>query len=61
MLFLCKQARPDVETLVSFLTTRVKELDEADCVKLKHRLMYLKGTLYTKRHMTVDALNIIRW
>ena len=28
ILFLCKRARPDVETLVSFLTTRVKSPDE---------------------------------
>ena len=61
LLFLCKRAQPDVETLVSFLTTRVKEPDEDDWAKLKHRLMYLKGTLYMKRYMTADTLNIIIW
>ena len=61
LLFLCKRARPDIETLVSFLTTRVKEPDEDDWAKLRHGLMYLKGTLYMKRYMTADALNIIRW
>ena len=45
LLFLCKRARPDIEPLVSFLTTRVKEPDENDWVKLKHGLKYLKGTL----------------
>ena len=44
-----------------FLTTRVKEPDEDDWAKLKHGLIYLKGTLYMKRHMTAGALNIIRW
>ena len=44
-----------------FLTTRVKEPDEDDWAKLKHGLMYLKDTLYMKRHMTDDSLNIIRW
>ena len=36
LLFLCKRARPDVETLVSFLTTRVKSPDEDDWGKLRH-------------------------
>ena len=39
LLFLCKRARLDVETLVSFLTTRVKEADVDD----------LNGTMYMKR------------
>ena len=36
LLFLCKRARPDIEPLIYFLTTRVKEPDEDDWVKLKH-------------------------
>ena len=60
LLFLCKQARPDIEPLVSFLTTRVKEPDD-DWGKLKHGLGYLKGTLYLKRHMKADSLSMIRW
>ena len=61
LLFLCKRARPDIEPLVSFLTTRVKEPDEDDWGKLKHGLGYLKGTLYMKRHMKADSLSMIRW
>ena len=61
LLFLCKQARPDIEPLVSFLMTRVKEPDEDDWGKLKHKLNYLKGTLYMKRHMISECLNMIRW
>ena len=48
LLFLCMRARPDVQTLVSFLTTRVKEPDKDDWGKLRHRLMYLKGMLHMK-------------
>ena len=44
---------------MSFLTTRMKEPDEDDWGKLQHGLMYLKGTLYMKRHMRADALNMI--
>ena len=52
LIFLCKRACPDIEPLVSFLTTRVMEPDEDDWGKLKHGLNYLKGTLYMKRHMS---------
>ena len=61
LLFLCKRARPDIEPLVSFLTTGVKEPDKDNCGKLKHGLGYLKGTLYMKRHMRADSPNMIRW
>ena len=61
LLFLCKQARPDIEPSLSFLTTGVKEPDEDDWGKLKHGLGYSKGTLYTKRHMKADSLSMIRW
>ena len=39
LLFLCKRARPDIETLVLFLTTRVKSPDTDDWKKLKQGLM----------------------
>ena len=50
-----------METLVSFLATRVKEPDVDDWGKLKHGLMYLKGTLYLKRYLTADLLSNIVW
>ena len=51
LLFLRKRARTDIETLVSFLTTRVKQPDKDDCGKLRHCLMYLKGTLLPEQRM----------
>ena len=61
LLFLCKSARPDIEPLISFLTTRVKGPDKYDWGKLKHGLIYLKGTLQMKRNMKADSLSTIRW
>ena len=61
LVFLCNRARPDVEALVSFLTTRVKELDVDDWGKLRHGFMYLKSTLYIKRYLTADSLINIFW
>ena len=55
------RARPDIQTAVSFLTTRVKEPDEDDWGKLRHVLMYLKGTLYMKRCVSANNLTSIHW
>ena len=59
LLFVCMRAKPNVQTLVFFLTTRVKEPAEDDWGKLRHGLMYLKGTLYMKRYMAAGSLCII--
>ena len=42
LLYLSKHARPDLQTAVSFLTTRVCELDEDDYKKLGRCLQYLQ-------------------
>ena len=61
LLFLTMRARPDVQTAVSFFTTRVKSPDKDDWGKLRHTLMYLKGTLHMKRIMRADDLTSIHW
>ena len=61
LLLLCKRDRPGIEPLVSFLTTRVREPDKYAWGKLKHGLKYLKGTLYMKRQISAECLNMIRW
>ena len=44
LLFLCLRARPDVQTAVSFFTTRMRNPDMGDCKKLRHCRRYLKST-----------------
>ena len=44
LLFLCKQARPDNQTAVALLTTRVKKPDEDDLKKLRRVMRYLRNT-----------------
>ena len=61
LLFLCMRARRDVQTAVSFLTTRVQKPDEDDWGKLKRVLKYLKGTMYMKLTLEVDNLSILKW
>ena len=44
LLFLCKRARPDLQTAVAFLSTRVKSPDEDDYKKLTWVMHYLCST-----------------
>ena len=61
LLFLCLRARPDVQTPVSFSTTRVRNLDMDDWKKLRHCMRYLKSTRYMKRYLSDDNLtNLMR-
>ena len=61
LLFLSQRARPDMQTLASFLTKRVRSPDEDYWGKLRRGLMYLKGTLHMKLNITVDSLTTIKW
>jgi hypothetical protein len=60
-LFVSTRVRRDVQTVVAFLTTRVKRPDEDDWGKLKRLLKYLKGTKHMKLTLSVDTLSVIRW
>jgi hypothetical protein len=44
LLFAANQARRDIQTAVSFLTTRVKDPDEDNWKKLVRVLKYFNGT-----------------
>ena len=61
LLFLSVRARRDIQTAVSFLTTRVRKPDEDDWGKLKRVLQYLYGTKHMKLTLSVDNLQQIRW
>ena len=41
LLFLCKRARPDLQTAVAFLSTRVQRPDRDDYKKLARAMKYL--------------------
>jgi hypothetical protein len=52
LLFLCKQTHRDIQTVVSFLTTRVKCPDKDG---------YLRGTRHMKLNLLADNLTTIQW
>ena len=61
LLFLCKRARPDLQTAVAFLTTRVKEPDEDDQRKLQRAIKYLRSTKNLTLTLEADKSGTIRW
>ena len=61
LLFLCKRARPDLQTAVAFLCTRVKEPDTDDYKKLARTLKYLRVTRTLPLRLEADDSGSIRW
>ena len=60
-LFLCKRARPDLQTAVAFLSTRVKEPGWDDYKKLKRMVQYLRATKDLFLTLEADDLQVIKW
>ena len=48
LLYIMKRARPDIETTVAYLCTRVSKSNEDDWKKLRRLLCYCKGTINKK-------------
>ena len=61
LLFLCKRARPDTQTSVAFLCTRVKAPDMDDYKKLVRTMRYLWGTMYLPLVLESDGTGSIMW
>jgi hypothetical protein len=61
LLFLCKRARPDIQTAVSFLSTRVKSPDGHDYRKLARVMRYLRGSIDLPLTLEASNLNTIKW
>ena len=61
LLFLCKRARPDIQTAVAFLTTRVTAPDKDDYKKLARVMRYLQGTKTMPLTLEADNLQLVKW
>ena len=59
LLYICKRARPDVETTVAYLCTRVSKSTTDDWVKLRRVLGYLQKTINDIRIIGADSLQEI--
>jgi Reverse transcriptase (RNA-dependent DNA polymerase) len=61
LLYLCKRARPDLQTAVSFLTTRVQKPDDDDFKKLARCVRYLKRTSHYPLTLEANSMTAIKW
>jgi len=61
LLFLSKRARPDIQTAIAFLCTRVKSPDTDDTKKLGHVLRYLRDTVFLPLVLGWDKSGNIYW
>ena len=61
LLFLCKRARPDLQTAVAFLSTRVKHPDHDDYKKLARAMKYLRKTITLPLRLEADDLQLVHW
>ena len=61
LLFLCKRARPNLQTAVAFLCTRVKAPDKDDYKKLTQLVKYLRGTASLPLTLEANSLQIVKW
>ena len=61
LLFLCKRARPDIQTPIAFLCTRVRNPDVDDYKKLRRVVCYLRNTKKLALTLEADDLQVIKW
>jgi len=61
LLFLCKRARPDVQTAVAFLCTQVKMPDVDDYKKLCWVMRFLHATKLMPLTLEADLTYVIKW
>jgi hypothetical protein len=61
LLFLSRRARPDIQTLVAFLCTRVKAPDTDDYKKLARCMRYLRQSAALPLILEAEVSNIIKW
>jgi hypothetical protein len=60
-LFLCKRARPDTQTAIAGLCTRVKEPTQDDWRKLLRYMRYLNGSRDDELILSADDLHVLKW
>ena len=59
LLWIMKRARPDLETAVGFLCTRVSKSDDMDWKKLRRTIAFIRGTIDDVRIIGADSLSKI--
>jgi hypothetical protein len=61
LLFLCKRGRPNIQTAIAFLCTRIQQPTKHDYNKLMRVIKYLCKTTDLVLRLGANNLNIIKW
>jgi hypothetical protein len=61
LLFMCQRSRPDIQTAVAFLSSRVQAPDRDDYKKLRRVMQYIRGSLEQVRTMEADGTGLAKW
>ena len=61
LLFLCKRARPDLQTAAALICTRVQKPDTDDYKKLSRTLKYSYATVGLPLILGMDGTNTVSW
>jgi hypothetical protein len=61
LLFASARARKDMQPAVAFLTTRVRNPNEDDWLKLKWLLKYIRCTIHLPLILKAESLDVIKW
>ena len=61
MLFTTKRARPDTGIAISYLTTRVREPDQSDWLKMVHMFKYIRGNKNLPLILSADNNGMLKW
>jgi hypothetical protein len=60
-LFASKRARPDIQPVIAYLCTRVRNPNQDDWRKLLRLIQFLNGTRDDDLTLSADNLNVIKW
>ena len=60
-LFLCKRGRPDISPVIAYLTTRVKNPNQDDWMKLTKMMKFLNQTKNDKLTLRADGTKKLKW
>ena len=61
LMYLNQRGRPDIQTAVAFLSSRVANPDQDDYMKLGKVIKYLESTIHLTLHLQADETNLLQW
>ena len=61
LMYLSQRGRPDIQTAVAFLSSRVANPDQDDYMKLGKVIKYLESTIDMTLRLQADETNLLQW